>query len=335
MLNPLVTARVATPMTSAHEGKADPTVPDVGYWTRRGVVYVGKSEAVLTSPVADKLRGKVSLIFTSPPFPLNRKKRYGNEQGAAFTTWLAHFAPLFRRLLSPEGSIVLEMGNAWEPGHPVMSTLALEALLEFRRQGNFNLCQQFICYNPARLPSPAQWVNVERIRLKDSYTHLWWMAPNEKPYADNRRVLKPYSEAMQKLLASGKYNSGRRPSEHHIGRKSFLRDNSGAIPSNVLTFSNTSASDPYLRYCRDHGLPIHPARMPTGVPEFFIRFLTKPRNLVLDPFAGSNTTGAAAEKLKRRWVAIEANEEYVQASRGRFEKTWSQKPSAPNKFTHK
>jgi len=277
-----------------------------------------KVEEFLDSTLGATYEGKVQLVFTSPPFPLNRKKRYGNLQGEAFVKWLADFAPRFRKLLKPNGSIVMEMGNAWEPGLPVMSTLALRALLAFLEKGDFYLCQQFICYNPARLPSPAQWVNVERIRVKDAYTHVWWMAPKAKPKADNRRVLKEYSESMLKLLSSQKYNAGYRPSEHKIGKRSFLRNNKGAIPSNVLTLSNTQTNDPYLKYCRDQSLRVHPARMPAGLPEFFIKFLTGPRDLVLDPFAGSNTTGAAAERLKRRWLGVEASQEYVTGSQGRF-----------------
>jgi site-specific DNA-methyltransferase (cytosine-N4-specific) len=199
-----------------------------------------------------------------------------------------------------------------------MSTLALRALLAFLDRGSLSLCQQFICYNPARLPTPAQWVNVERIRVKDAFTHVWWMSPTDRPKADNRGVLQPYSPSMVKLLASRKYNAGARPSEHHIGESSFLSDNDGAIPPNVLTYANTSASDDYLKYCRRHNLQLHPARMPAKLPEFFIRFLTEPRDIVLDPFAGSNTTGAAADILKRRWLSIEPNSAYVQGSMGRF-----------------
>jgi site-specific DNA-methyltransferase (cytosine-N4-specific) len=302
------------------------------YWTRRGVMFSGAAEHVLASPQVARLRGRIDLIFTSPPFPLNRKKRYGNRQGQEYVQWLASFAPLLRKFLASDGSIVMEMGNTWEPGHPVMSTIALEALLAFARAGNLNLCQQFIWYNPTRLPTPAQWVNVERIRVKDAYTHVWWMSPNEKPHADNRRVLKPYSKAMLKLLSSQKYTAGKRPSEHHIGATSFLRNNSGAIPSNVITLSNTNASDDYLRYCRQHGFSPHPARMPIGLPDFFIRFLTKPRGLVLDPFAGSNTTGATAERLKRRWISIEINDEYIDASKGRFDQTWALRPRAHGIF---
>jgi len=281
-------------------------------------MILGSAEQALKSALLKKYKGKVQLIFTSPPFPLNRKKRYGNFTGELYKQWLVSFGGIFRDLLKPDGSIVIELGNAWEPGRPVMSTLALESLLAFLREGQFNLCQQFICFNPARLPSPAQWVNVERIRLKDAYTHVWWMSPNERPKADNRRVLIPYSLAMIKLLASGRYNSGKRPSEYRIGTRSFLRNNNGAIPPNVITLTNTTASDNYQKYCRQRHLPIHPARMPIGLAEFFIKFLTVPGNLVLDPFAGSNTTGAVAERLKRRWIAIEPGEQYVIGSRGRF-----------------
>ena len=295
------------------------TSPEVAYRTARGVMFRSDVETFLDSSAARKYYGKVQLIFTSPPFPLNRKKKYGNLQGPDYVAWLAGFAAQFEKLLTKDGSIVMELGNAWEQGKPVMSTLALEALLRFLRDGKLNLCQQFVCYNPAKLPSPAPWVTIGRMRVKDSYTHVWWMSPVERPQADNRRVLKPYSGHMLDLLKSGKYNSGKRPSEHHISPKSFLKRNPGAIPSNVLTFSNTVATDRYQTYCRSEGLTPHPARMPIGLAEFFIKFLTKPRQLVMDPFAGSNTTGAAAERLKRRWLAVEPTPDYVSGSRGRFD----------------
>ena len=199
-----------------------------------------------------------------------------------------------------------------------MSPLSLRALLAFLDKGSFNLCQQFICYNPARMPGPTQWVNVDRIRVTDSYTHVWWMSPSERPDADNRRVLRKYSASMLALLRNQRYNAGRRPSGHHVGAKSFLRRNAGAIPSNVITLANTHSRTEYQRYCLARELTPHPARMPRGLPEFFIKFLTTPREIVLDPFAGSNTTGAVAESLKRRWVSIEAQPDYIEGSKGRF-----------------
>jgi site-specific DNA-methyltransferase (cytosine-N4-specific) len=281
-------------------------------------MFQGTIEAFLQSPRSAEYAGKVQLIFTSPPFPLNRKKAYGNKQGEEFSTWLADLAPNLKKLLTPTGSIVMEMGNAWEPGRPVMSVLALESLLQFLKKGELQLAQQFICYNPARLPSPAQWVNVDRIRLKDAYTHVWWMAATDRPYADNRQVLTPYSKSMLHLLKTGKYNSGKRPSEHHIGKTSFLTKNKGAIPANVLTITNTGTGDVYQKYCRENGIKPHPARMPVALPEFFIKLLTKGDDLVMDPFAGSNTTGAVAQQLKRKWISVEAKDEYIESSKSRF-----------------
>jgi site-specific DNA-methyltransferase (cytosine-N4-specific) len=293
----------------------------IAYSTKLGKLVHAAAESALTSRTLQKYRGRVDLIFTSPPFPLNRKKRYGNHNGQEYINWLASFAPLLRSFLKPRGSIVMEVGNAWEPGRPVMSTLALRALLSYLDTGKLRLCQQFVYYNPARLPGPAQWVTVERIRVKDSYSHLWWMSATDRPKATNRRVLQPYSASMERLLKTRKYNPGTRPSEHRVGEKSFFQKHRGAIPSNVITLANTEASSAYLNHCRSKKLVPHPARMPVGLAEFFIKFLTKPGDLVLDPFAGSNTTGAAAEALGRRWISIESDEVYIKGSHGRFLKT--------------
>jgi site-specific DNA-methyltransferase (cytosine-N4-specific) len=284
-------------------------------------MLLGFAEEILRYKPIDAIRGKIQLIFTSPPFPLNTKKKYGNLQGEKYLEWLTGFGAQFREMLTPNGSIVLELGNSWEPGLPVMSTLGLKALLRLKEQNDLHLCQEFICHNPARLPSPAQWVTIERVRLKDSFTRLWWLSPTERPKANNRNVLKEYSPSMQHLLKTQKFNAGRRPSEHQISEVAFSRDHGGAIPPSVLSISNTRANDSYQKYCRAHGIGFHPARMPIELPEFFIKFLTDPGEIVLDPFGGSNTTGAAAERLDRRWVSVEPMVSYIQGSIGRFDRS--------------
>jgi site-specific DNA-methyltransferase (cytosine-N4-specific) len=281
-------------------------------------MHYGTVENFLESDEGKRLQGKVQLVFTSPPFPLLTPKAYGNRVGDDYLDWLAALSPKLADLLTPDGSIVIEIGNAWERGHPVMSTLPLESLLEFRRAGELFVNQQFICHNPARLPSPVQWVNRERIRVKDSYTHVWWMSKTERPKADNRRVLVPYSESMKRLIKTGKYNAGPRGSGFNIGEKSFLTDHGGAIPPSVLSYPNTQAATPYRRYCRESGLTPHPAPMQAKLVEFFVKFLTDPGDLVFDPFGGSNTTGAVAEELGRRWVATEPNLDYILGSKGHF-----------------
>ena len=121
------------------------------YATKQGEMYWASVEDALKVDAFLEMRGKVNLIVTSPPFPLVRKKRYGNETGSAYIEWLKALAVPLAGLLAENGSIVIEIGNAWEEGVPVMSTLPLEALLAFKAAASLQLCQHVICHNPARL----------------------------------------------------------------------------------------------------------------------------------------------------------------------------------------
>lgn len=312
---------------------------NVLYQTKLGKYYVGDSIELLKSNLGKKLKNKVQLILTSPPFPLNQKKKYGNLKGDIYKEWFTDLAELFSELLTDDGSIIIELGNSWMPNRPVQSLLHLESLLGFvnNPKADLKLCQQFVCYNPARLPSPAQWVTINRIRTIDSFTYVWWMSKSDYPKADNRKVLRPYSKSMKKLLKNQKYNAGKRPSQHIISEKSFLTNHNGSImhnlleleqieedrdvrlPKNVFSISNTASTDFFQQNCRERDIIPHPARMPLALPNFFIEFLTDPGDIVLDPFAGSNTTGFAAEKLNRKWVSVEIDPSYGEQSIIRFE----------------
>ena len=193
------------------------------YKSKKGKLYFGDSLELLNGSMKKRLKGKVDLIITSPPFPLNRKKKYDNKKGNDYLKWFTNLAPIFSHLLSERGSLVIEIGNSWEPGRPVQSLLHLECLLALVKHpdAGLKLIQEFICYNPSKLPSPAQWVTVNRIRTVDSYTHVWWIAKNDFPKADNSKVLRPYSKSMLKLLKRQKYNAGERPSEHNISETGF------------------------------------------------------------------------------------------------------------------
>lgn len=307
-------------------------MPTIAYSTDLGSMYHGRLEEAVTQKKIRSLKGRIDLIFTSPPFPLVTKKKYGNETGSAYLKWLEGMAIILSDMLSPTGSIVLELGNAWEKNSPTMSTLPLEALLAFKRAANLFLCQHIICHNPARLPGPAAWVTIDKIRLKDTYTHVWWMSKVERPKADNSKVLVPYSKDMQALLKRRSYNAGRRPSGHKVSESGFLTDRGGAISANVLDltgevdrfppsllkFAGTGWDTTYRQYCKSQNVETHPARMQIELAAFFINFLTDEGDLVMDPFAGSNTTGSAAETLGRRWISVEAEERYVKGSKGRF-----------------
>ena len=122
---------------------------------------------------------------------------------------------------------------------------------------------------------------------------------------------------MKRLVASGTYNRGRRPSGHLV-REGFTQDRGGSILPNLLTISNTTNDATYLSSCRERGIRPHPARFPEELPAFFVEMLTDPGDLVVDPFAGSNITGKVAEGLGRRWLAVEIDEDYLTGSEVRF-----------------
>ncbi len=290
---------------------ADSTQP---YWRgAHGTIVLGDGAAVLSGAFRP---GSVDLIVTSPPFGLVRKKGYGNADAGEYTSWFRPFGAAFRRVLRDTGSLVIDIGGAWVPGQPTRSLYHFKLLVMLCEEFGFHLAQEFYWWNPARLPTPAEWVTVRRIRVKDAVNCIWWLSPTPWPRADNRRVVQPYSDSMRQLLRTG-YKAKKRPSGHAISEK-FRRNNGASIPPNLIAVAHTESNSRYLRFCKAHGLTPHPARFPTDIPEFFVRMLTDPGDMVVDPFAGSCATGEVCERLGRRWTCIELREEYLRGAVGRF-----------------
>ena len=281
------------------------------YSTPLGAMIQADSYEVLKDIPA----GSVDLVLTSPPFALTRKKEYGNETIENYLEWFMPFCLEIKRILKPTGSFVLDIGGAWHPGVPVRSVYHFELAVKLAKE--FYLAQEFYWYNPARLPTPAEWVTVRRVRVKDAVNMIWWFSKTEWPKADNRAVLTPYRDSMKSLLKNG-YKALKRPSGHDISTK-FQRDNGGAIPPNLIQIANTESNSNYLRECKKRGIRPHPARYPESLARFFIEFLTDDGDLVVDPFAGSNTTGIVCESTARRWIAAELESKYVEGSVVRFE----------------
>lgn len=282
------------------------------YGTRMGRMILGDTLDVLAAFDPHS----VDLIMTSPPFGLVRKKQYGNADANEYVDWFRPFGTLFRQVLKENGSLVIDIGGSWIPGQPTRSLYHFKLLIMLCEEFGFHLAQEFYWWNPSKLPSPAEWVTVRRIRVKDAVNCIWWLTPSPWPKASNRRVLQPYSDSMKQLLLFG-YKAKKRPSGHEISEK-FSTNNGAAIPPNLIAVANTESNSYYLRYCKQQGVEPHPARYPAEIPEYFIRMLTDQGDLVVDPFAGSCVTGEVCERLRRRWICIELIEEYLRAAVGRF-----------------
>lgn len=297
----------------------------------------------------------VQLFMTSPPFALQRKKEYGNEAASEYVEWFRAFAEIIWDKLTPDGSLVVDLGGAWNKGSPTRCLYQFKLLIELCEGLGarcFHLAQDFYWHNPSKMPLPAQWVNVERIRVKDSVNVIWWLSKSDRPKADNRKVLKPYSRDMEVLLERQSYNGGRRPGGARVNEESWKKRHDGAIrPSalrvdfdpeheprdegedrdNFLEHGGSESASRYHRACnalltrladdtdvRDL-VRKHPARFPLQIPAFFVSFLTDEGDLVVDPFAGSNVTGQAAEEAGRQWSAFEMHRYYLEPSVARFD----------------
>lgn len=291
------------------------------YKTPYGLQLSADSREILASLPAQS----IDLIITSPPFALLRQKSYGNKDQDAYVAWLTEFGEAAFKPLKDTGSFVLDLGGAYQRGKPIRSLYNFRVLLDFCDHLGYHLAEEFFWHNPAKLPSPIEWVNKRKIRAKDSVNTVWWFSKTENPKADVTRVLVPYSQRMKTLLKDPAkfYRPKERPSGHDIA-EAFGKDNGGAIPSNLLQIPNTDSNSHYLRICKTLGRESHPARFPNDLPRFFIEFLTDPRDLVVDLFSGSNTTGYVAEQLGRRWLSIELNRGYATLSSVRFMENWDE-----------
>jgi DNA modification methylase len=302
------------------------------YRTAQGAAFLGDSHELLSRVPT----GSVNLVFTSPPYALHFKKEYGNAHKRDYVRWFIPFAIEILRVLKDDGSFVLNIGGSYNEGTPTRSLYHFKLLIALVEEVGFHLAQECFWYNPAKMPMPAEWVTVRRIRVKDSVEYVWWFSKTPWPKASNSRVLKEYSPDMIRLSRRG-VRPTVRPSGHVI-RGSFDKLQGGAIPPNVvetelpevlelpipesmLKFGNNAANDDYAKRTKELGLKMHPARFPAALPEFFIKLLTEEDDIVIDPFAGSNTTGVVAEVLQRRWIALERVREYLEASKVRFERS--------------
>lgn len=282
------------------------------YQTPAGAAYCGDGHVLLS----ELPENSVDLFVTSPPYALEFKKSYGNASKTEYVDWFLPFGREVFRALKDKGSFVLNIGGSYNKGVPTRSLYHFKLVIALVEELGFHLAQEGFWYNPAKLPAPAEWVNVRRVRVKDSVEYVFWFSKTPWPKANNREVLVPYSPDMHRLIAKG-FTVKERPSGWKHTAK-WQKDSGGAIPSNLLERGNNESNSDYITRSAEHKHKVHPARFPAILPSWWTRFLTTEGDVVVDFFAGSNTTGSVAEQLKRRWLSFELSPDYVRNSALRF-----------------
>lgn len=292
----------------------------IGHSTDLGVSVWGDAAQLMS-----KLDQPIQLCFTSPPYPLQNARAYGNKQGQAYIDFICSVIEPIAKNLAEGGSIVLNLSNdIFLSKSPARSTYLERLTIEFEDNLGLSLMDRLVWSNPCKIPTPTHWClkPTTPYHLKSSYEPLLWFTNNpNKIQANNRNILKPNSEEMTKLYQSGgdfrskSYGDG----AYDLTKGGFMKETEGTLMGNVITLSHKCKDSALAsRIAEKLGIPPHGAMFPTGLASLLVKWLTKEGQCVVDPFSGSGKVGLAAEMLGRTWVCAEKVAEYMQIQRSLY-----------------
>lgn len=285
---------------------------------RRGMVLtfaVGPNCTMLWANVEDALAviepGSVQTILSSPPYPLQRPREYGNLPADQWVDWMLRLCEQMIPYLTETGSFMFNLGPVWKPGVPAQSLYQEKFLLRMEESLGVHLLQRLDWSNPVKL-AQIQWNAKHRVRVKPSVEPIFWMSPNPNAYGNNLAVLRPYSKKGLEAIRNPRLAP--RPCGEKFGPTSFV-DRGGSIPPSLITATPTGKSDAaYRRAMRAAGMVPHPATMPAAVARFGILLASREGDTVLDPFSGSGTVPIEAARLGRNGIGIERARTYLEGS---------------------
>ncbi len=290
----------------------------LGFSTELGAAILGHCDHVFAS-----VDSPITLVLTSPPYPLTKARSYGNVPLSTYIDWVIKtITPVVKNMVDG-GSICINLSNdKFVPGSPARSTYLERLIILLEDRLGLHLIDRLIWSNPSKAPGPVKYASIDRTHLNTGWEPVIWMTNN--PYrvrSDNRRVLQAHTQRHLDLIAKGGEQREVRYSDGAYSLKvgSFGNPTPGRIPRNVLTFGHSCADQrAYKAAAKAQGLQAHGAPMPLALAKFLIELLTVPGEMVADPFGGSFTTAKAAELLGRRWLSTECMAEYVIGSAYRF-----------------
>ncbi len=290
----------------------------LGFSTEFGIAVISSCEHFFS-----KFNEPIHLVVTSPPYPLATPRAYGNVDEGRYVDWLCKVLEPVVRNLVQGGSICLNVGNdVFMSKSPARSLYRERLVLALHARLGLYKMDELIWTSP-KPPGPVQWASKKRVQLNTGYEPVYWFTNDpDRVFADNRRVLQPHSEQHLRFVRSGGVKTANVHSDGAYRKQlgAYSNETAGRIPRNVLEFARCSEDRDaeYRRYCEAHGLKTHGASMPVRLAKFLIKYLTEEGMLVVDCLSGRGKVGLAAEALRRRWVCVDREAEYVLGSYGQF-----------------
>lgn len=262
----------------------------------RNLIHLGDSLEILPRITA----GSVDLVFADPPFNIGYEYDVYEDQrdSSDYLQWCQRWMREIHRVLKPNGSFWLAIGDEF----------AAELKLVAQREIGFHCRSWVIWYYTFG-------VNCAR-GFSRSHTHLFHFVCDPKSFTfnhDNPAVRVP--SARQLVYA-----------DHRANPRGRLPDNTWIYRPQDGPLGSFSPSHDTWYFARVAGTfkereGFHGCQMPEQLMGRIIRVSSQPRDIVLDPFAGSGTTLSVAKKLGRQWIGIELSSEYVERIQDRLQHT--------------
>ncbi|MDR1151736.1 MAG: site-specific DNA-methyltransferase [Bifidobacteriaceae bacterium] len=234
---------------------------------------------------------KASATFARRGKPINGWSSADRNIGLEYQNWCSSWAAELLRVLKPGGSLLVFAGRRFV--HRCAAAL---------EDAGFSIKDQLAWVKPAA-PHRAQRLSVVFDRRRDyESAEEWegWRLGN----------LRPRFEPI--LWATKPYKIGTTIADN------VLHHGVGAMnPEAIRPLASDYANILEIGMAQ-HEERIHPTQKPLGLMRALVELVTVPGQVVLDPFAGSGTTLAAAAGCGRRYVGYEINGEYYRAARARL-----------------
>ena len=244
--------------------------------------------------LAEQPPASVDLAFADPPFNIGYEydvydDRRVREDYLAFTEkWLA----AVKRVLKPTGSLFVAIGDEYAAEHKVR----MDAL-------GFTMRNWIVWHYTFG-------VNCKK-KFNRSHAHIFYYVADANNFTFNPDPVRVPSARMTTYADRRANPVGKLPDDTWVLRP---QESDGHFQTDADTWYVPRVCGTFKERLQ------HPCQMPEAVLERIINVASNPGDLVLDPFAGSGTTLAAAKKLGRRALGIELSDEYAEAVRQRLQR---------------